>query len=100
MLWHRPHGQGVAGPPRVKEKYFTNAELLFESVLYDCLTHSESDLRYLIDTVGVDKVVFGTDWPADMQIDWPVSWVLGLQSLTLSEKESILHKNLETLLNL
>ena len=67
---------------------------------YDCLTHSESDLRYLIDTVGVDKVVFGTDWPADMQIDWPVSWVLGLQSLTLSEKESILHKNLETLLNL
>ena len=67
---------------------------------YDCLTHSETDLRYLIDTVGVDKVVFGTDWPADMQIDWPVSWVLSLASLTLEEKEAILHKNLENLLNI
>ena len=42
---------------------------------YDCLTHSEAALRMLIDTVGIDKVVFGTDWPADMAIDWPVSWV-------------------------
>ena len=59
------------------------------SFYYDCLTHSELDLRYLIDCVGADRVVFGTDWPADMQIDWPVSWVLGLQSLSLEEKEAI-----------
>ena len=65
---------------------------------YDCLTHSEPALRYLIDTVGVDRVVLGTDWPADMRIDWPVSWVLGLESLTQDEKEAILWKNLEKLL--
>jgi len=64
---------------------------------YDCLTHSESALRMLIDTVGIDRVVFGTDWPADMAVDWPVSWVLGLESLTQDEKEAILWKNLETL---
>ncbi len=67
---------------------------------YDCLTHSEAALRLVIDTVGADRVVLGTDWPADMRIDWPVTWVLGLQSLTQEEKELILWKNLERLLGL
>jgi aminocarboxymuconate-semialdehyde decarboxylase len=67
---------------------------------YDCLTHSEAALRMLIDTVGIDKVIFGTDWPADMAIDWPVAWVMGLRSLTQEEKELILWKNLERLLSL
>ena len=67
---------------------------------YDCLTHSEPALRMLIDLVGVDKVLFGTDWPFDMCIDWPVAWVLGLESLTPEEKEAILYKNLEALLGL
>jgi aminocarboxymuconate-semialdehyde decarboxylase len=67
---------------------------------YDCLTHSEPALRMLIDTVGAERVVFGTDWPADMCIDWPVAWILSLQSLTQEEKELILWKNLERLLGL
>ncbi len=67
---------------------------------YDCLTHSEEALRYLIDTVGIERVVFGTDWPFDMATDWPVSWILGLESLTMEEKEAILHGNLERLLGL
>ena len=67
---------------------------------YDCLTHSEPALRYLIDSVGIDRVVFGTDWPFDMAIDWPVSWLLGLESLTDNEKEAILFKNLEKLLGI
>lgn len=67
---------------------------------YDCLTHSEPALRFLIDTVGIDRVVFGTDWPADMAIDWPVSWILSLESLTQAEKEAILWKNLERLLGI
>ena len=65
---------------------------------YDCLTHSEPALRMLIDSVGIERVVLGTDWPADMRIDWPVSWVMGLESLTLEEKEAILWRNLEKLL--
>jgi aminocarboxymuconate-semialdehyde decarboxylase len=65
---------------------------------YDCIVYTESALRYLIDTVGVDRVVFGTDWPYDMVFDWPVSWILSLESLTQDEKEAILWKNLERLL--
>ena len=67
---------------------------------YDCLTHSEEALRYLIDSVGIDRVVFGTDWPFDMATDWPVSWILSLESLTMEEKEAILHGNLERLLGI
>jgi len=62
---------------------------------YDCLTQSEEALRYLIDTVGIDRVLFGTDWPFDMCFDWPVSWILSLESLTQEEKEAILYQNLE-----
>ena len=35
-----------------------------------------------------------------MALDWPVSWVLGMKSLTQDEKEAILSKNLERLLSL
>ena len=67
---------------------------------YDCIVYTDAALRFLIDTVGVDRVVLGTDWPADMCVDWPVSWVLSLESLTLEEKEAILYKNLESLLGI
>ncbi|MSQ06516.1 MAG: amidohydrolase [Dehalococcoidia bacterium] len=67
---------------------------------YDCIVYDERALRFLIDSVGVDRVVLGTDWPADMCLDWPVSWVLGMESLTQAEKEAILYKNLEKLLGL
>jgi len=67
---------------------------------YDCIVYTEPALRYLIDTVGADRVVFGTDWPYDMALDWPVAWILGMTSLTQNEKEAILWKNLERLLKL
>ena len=67
---------------------------------YDCLTHSEQALRYIVDTVGADRVALGTDWPYSMDFDWPVSWVLSLESLTQEEKDLILWKNLEKLLNI
>ena len=70
------------------------------SFYYDCIVYTEQALRFLIDSVGVDRVVFGTDWPYDMAQDWPVSWILSMESLTQDEKEAILWKNLESLLDL
>ena len=65
---------------------------------YDSIVYTEPALRYLIDTVGIERVVLGTDWPYDMAQDWPVSWILAMESLTQAEKEAILWKNLERLL--
>jgi aminocarboxymuconate-semialdehyde decarboxylase len=65
---------------------------------YDCLTDSEAGLRFLLDHVGADHVVLGSDWPF---VGWdpsPGGWVQGLKSLTQEEKDKILWQNLETLL--
>ena len=67
---------------------------------YDCIVYTEQALRFLIDSVGIDRVVFGSDWPYDMAQDWPVSWILSMESLTQEEKDAILWKNLETLLSI
>lgn len=67
---------------------------------YDCITNSETALRFLIDRVGADRVVLGSDWPFVAWDPSPVAWVQGLQSLTAEEKEHILWKNLEQLLGL
>jgi len=72
---------------------------------YDCITHSEAVLRFVIDSVGIDRVVFGTDYPgfaagaAGAGYE-PRAWLEGLASLTRSEKDAILGGNLETLLGL
>ena len=63
------------------------------SFYYDCATFSEPTLRFLIDTVGVDRVVFGTDYPCPMEIVDAVNWVKSLESLKDSEKEVILSEN-------
>ena len=67
---------------------------------YDCLTHDENALRMLIDMVGIDRVVFGTDWPFDMAIDDPVTWLRSMNGLTDGEKDAILGGNVSALLGL
>jgi aminocarboxymuconate-semialdehyde decarboxylase len=67
---------------------------------YDCITMSEKSLRFLIDAVGIDRVVLGSDWPYVAWDPSPVGWVIGLESLTQAEKEAILWKNLEKLLGI
>ena len=67
---------------------------------YDSIVYTEDALRFLIDQVGVDRVIFGSDWPYDMAQDWPVSWIMSLESITQEEKEAILFKNLEGLLGI
>lgn len=63
------------------------------SFYYDCCTHSPETLRFLIDTVGIDQVVFGTDYPAKMILDDTVDWISGLDALESREKDAILFEN-------
>src|SRR5262245_24876183 len=67
---------------------------------YDTVVGSEKALRFLIDEVGIDRVVLGSDWPFVPWHPSPVTWVQGLQSPTAAEKEQILWRNLESLLKL
>jgi aminocarboxymuconate-semialdehyde decarboxylase len=61
--------------------------------LYDCCTYSGPALRYLIDTVGIDRVVLGSDYPAPMFLPDPVNWVNSLPQLSDAEKTAILSVN-------
>ena len=60
---------------------------------YDCITYSGPLLRFLIDRVGHDRVVLGTDHPAPMELADPVRWIRGLPELSDVEKEAILVTN-------
>ena len=67
---------------------------------YDTVVMSETALRFLIDRVGIDRVVLGSDYPFVPWDPSPTGWVQGLESLTQDEKDRILWKNLEELLGL
>jgi aminocarboxymuconate-semialdehyde decarboxylase len=67
---------------------------------YDTVVGSEKALRFLLDEVGADRVVLGSDWPFVPWHPSPVTWVQGLKSLSQDEKDQILWRNLESLLKL
>jgi len=67
---------------------------------YDCVVGSEAALRFLLDRVGADRVVLGSDWPFVRWDPSPTAWVQGLQSLTREEKDGILWQNVTKLLGL
>ena len=86
----RPEARRIPRPPSAYQK----------RLYYDTVTSSEEALRFLLDRVGADRVVMGSDWPF---VGWdpsPVAWLQGLGSLSPEEKEKILWRNLEALLKL
>lgn len=57
---------------------------------YDSCTFSGPNLRFMVDTVGVDRIVLGSDAPAPMVLTDAVRWIRGLDCLTEQEKQAIL----------
>ena len=89
--WHaRPQARSTPHPPSAYQK----------KLYYDTVVGSEEALRFLIDRVGADRVVLGSDWPFVRWDPSPVTWVENLKSLTAEEKEKILWKNLAALLDI
>jgi aminocarboxymuconate-semialdehyde decarboxylase len=89
--WHgRPATRSTSQPPSAYQK----------KLYYDTVVPSEEALRFLLDRVGADRVVLGSDWPFVPWHPSPVAWVQNLKSLTPEEKEKILWKNLAALLDI
>lgn len=89
--WHdRPGSRSTSKPPSAYQK----------QLYYDTVTGNEEALRFLINQVGADRVVMGSDWPFVPWHPSPVAWLQNMQSLTKGEKEQILWKNLAELLDL
>ena len=92
--------KGWQGRPEARQQIKQPPSTYQRRLYYDCVTGSEEALRFLLDRVGADRVVLGSDWPFVPWDPSPVAWVQGLQSLTQDEKEQILSRNLESLLKL
>lgn len=60
---------------------------------YDLILHHPESMRTLIDLVGVDRVVCGTDWPQGMSVWRPVEYVESIPGITEDEARAILCEN-------
>jgi aminocarboxymuconate-semialdehyde decarboxylase len=78
-VWPDDRGKSEGPPSSYLDRFY-----------YDTVTFTERNLRFLIDVVGVDRVVFGTDYPAPMRLEDPVRLIEGLGSLSGDERERLL----------
>jgi aminocarboxymuconate-semialdehyde decarboxylase len=58
------HGWNLRPEPKVNVKH--DPEASFKRLYFDTITHSPAALRFMIETVGVDHVLLGSDYPFDM----------------------------------
>ncbi|HEX9143234.1 MAG TPA: amidohydrolase family protein [Candidatus Binatia bacterium] len=66
---------------------------------YDTISHAPDALRYLIDLVGVDRVLMGSDYCFDMGYEHPVEAITRLK-LNHDDQEKILGGNAKRLLGI
>jgi aminocarboxymuconate-semialdehyde decarboxylase len=67
---------------------------------YDTISHAPEALRYLIDLVGIERIVLGSDYCFDMGYEQPVAFVEALDWLSAAERAAILSGNARRLLRM
>jgi aminocarboxymuconate-semialdehyde decarboxylase len=66
---------------------------MFRRFYFDALTHDPLAIRHLIDRVGSDRVVIGTDSPFDMGEEQPVERLDAVPRLTDKEREDVCYRS-------
>jgi aminocarboxymuconate-semialdehyde decarboxylase len=90
------HGYQVR--PEARAKAQTSPLQLIHRLYFDTITFNPQALRYLINLVGEDNIVLGTDAPFDMGDEAPVRNVESVPNLTDEEREAILSRTARKLL--
>ncbi len=104
------HGGG--GSPFVKERwqhaYRSTAECrvmpkppneYFKRLYFDCIVYASDPLVYLVETVGVERVLLGSDYPFSLMDPQPVRTVRE-SKLSEEQKQKILERNVAALLRI
>jgi aminocarboxymuconate-semialdehyde decarboxylase len=86
-MWPAQRGESQGPPSSYLGRFF-----------YDSVTYTDRNLRFLVDSVGAERVVFGTDWPAPMVVPDPVRRLQRSAALTDDERAAILYDNTARLL--
>lgn len=92
------HGYHVRKEPKAKLKRPPSESI--KLLYFDTITHWESALKFLVDTVGADRIVVGSDYPFDMGPAEPVRFVERAPGISDADKEKILSGNAKKLLKL
>jgi aminocarboxymuconate-semialdehyde decarboxylase len=64
---------------------------------YDTISHSPQIMRYLINIVGADRVVIGTDYNWDAGYEFPVDFVEQIPDLTEADRKQIMSETSKAL---
>jgi aminocarboxymuconate-semialdehyde decarboxylase len=67
-----------------------NPREYFQRLFFDSCVHDDRALRYLIDTVGIDRVMLGTDYPFPLGEQQPGAGILA-QGLGEKEEAQLFH---------
>jgi aminocarboxymuconate-semialdehyde decarboxylase len=80
--------------PEVAAVHTTRLPSEYMAGLYvDTVVHNPAALRFLIDTLGADHILLGTDYPFEMGDEDPVGLVDSVPGLESSQREAILSGN-------
>ena len=97
LIGRMTHGSGVRPETRHMKKPPLEYLRRFH---YDTISHSPQIMGDIIRMVGADRVVLGSDHPADMSFERPVDFVERIPQLSLYERELILGGNTARLLKI
>jgi aminocarboxymuconate-semialdehyde decarboxylase len=81
------HGFNVRPEPKMKTK--TSPADLLRRFYFDALTHDAQAARHLINMVGADRVVIGSDHPFDMAPADLMGHLDAIPDLSASEREYV-----------
>jgi aminocarboxymuconate-semialdehyde decarboxylase len=75
--------------PEARRATRTSPRELLRRFYFDALTHDPQAVRHLVNRVGADRVVIGTDHPFDMGPARPIEDIDAIPGLTAREREQI-----------
>jgi aminocarboxymuconate-semialdehyde decarboxylase len=79
----------TAAPPPVRAKGALRPRQLLDRLWFDSVLHDDGALRHLVDVVGAERVVLGSDYPFPMRLDRPVEAVDAI-ALTDTDRAAVL----------
>jgi len=92
------HGWHVR--PEAKVQIQQPPSAYFARLRFDSLTHAGPALEFLVESVGAERVMLGTDYPYDMSDPDPVRAIAALSHVSEAERRLILGDNAAELFRL
>jgi len=91
---------GHSNRPEPRSTFTGSVDEMFSRLYFDTVVYDPKVLRFLVDTVGADHVLLGTDHSGDMSSWRDVPQLRSLDFLTENQKKQILGGNAARLLGL